>query len=114
LEFDLHKQNFLCDDCGRFVMETTPRITANCVLVHFPPKLSTQPVHLTITQLLPSTSLLLHVTTNRSQPRLSDVLVVSMPRGKEVLSSRLEGLGGLDDDIDRLARLLCTFCMCVD
>ena len=98
----------------RFVMETTPRITTNSVLVHFPPKLSNQPVHLTITQLLPSTSLLLHVTTNRSQPRLSDVLVVSMPRGKEVLSSRLEGLGGLDDDIDRLARLLCTRILYVD
>ena len=89
------------------MMETTPKITTTAILVHFPPKLSSLPVHLSITQLLPSTSLLLHVTTNRNQPRLSDVFVVSMPRGKEVLSSRLEGLGGLDDDIDRLARLLC-------
>jgi hypothetical protein len=46
------------------------------------------------------------VTPNRAQPRLSDVHVVSMPRGNDVLSSRLEGIGGLDDDIDRLARLL--------
>ena len=35
----------------------------------------------------------------------TDALVVSMPRGNDAVSSRLEGFGGLDDDIDRLARL---------
>jgi len=84
-----------------------PKISSQSLLVHFPRNLSPQPIHVTITQLLPSTSLLIHATTSRSQPRLSDVFVVSMPRGAEVLSSRLEGLGGLEDDIDRLARLLC-------
>lgn len=85
----------------------TPKVTSSSLLIHFPPNLSPQPIHVTITQLLPSTSLLIHATTNRSTARLSDVFVVSMPRGTETLSSRLEGLGGLEDDIDRLARLLC-------
>ena len=88
-------------------METTsPKITSNSFLIHLPHNLSPQPIHITITQLLPSTSILLHVATNRNQPRLSDVLVVSMPRGTDAVSSRLEGLGGLDEDMDRLARLL--------
>src|SRR5277367_6472066 len=88
------------------MLPTKPKISSNCFLVHLPRQLSPQPIHITLTQLLPSTSILVHVTTNRNQPRLSDVLVVSMPRGTDVVSSRLEGLGGLDDDIDRLARLL--------
>lgn len=88
------------------MLTTSPKISSNSVLIHLPHQLSPQPLHTTITQLLPSTSILLHVTTNRNQARLSDVLVVSMPRGADVVSSRLEGLGGLDDDIDRLARLL--------
>jgi len=29
-----------------------------------------------------------------------------MPRGPEAVSTKLEGLGGMDDDIDRIARLL--------
>ena len=84
----------------------SPKISSNSFLIHLPLHLSPQPIHLTITQLHPSTSTLLHVTTNRNRPRLSDAFVVSMPRGTDVVSSRLEGLGGLDDDIDRLARLL--------
>ena len=85
---------------------TSPKISSNSFLIYLPLHLSTQPIHITITQLHPSTSILLHVTTNRNRPRLSDALVVSMPRGTDVVSSRLEGLGGLDDDVDRLARLL--------
>jgi hypothetical protein len=85
-----------------------PKISSQSLLAHLPSHLSLQPIHLTLTQLLPSTTLLVHAATDRNQPRLSDVLVVSMPRGAEVLSSRLEGLGGLDDDIDRFARLLGT------
>ena len=84
----------------------SPKVSSNSFLVHLPHQISPQPLHITITQLLPSTSILLHITANRNQPRLSDVFVVSMPRGADVVSSRLEGLGGLDDDIDRLARLL--------
>ena len=85
---------------------TSPKITSQSFFVHLPRHLSTQPIHITITKLLPSTSFLLHVTTNPKQPRLADVLVVSMPRGNEVLSTRLEGLGGQEEDIDRLAHLL--------
>ena len=84
----------------------SPKISSNAFLLHLPLHLSPQPIHLTITQLLPSTTVVLHVTTNRNRPRLSDAFVVSMPRRTDVVSSRLEGLGGLDDDIDRLARLL--------
>ena len=85
---------------------TTPKISCQSFFIHIPHHLSIRPVHITLTQLLPSTSFLLHVTTNPKQPRLSDVLVVSMPRGDDVLSSRLEGHGGLEEDIDRLSRLL--------
>jgi len=84
---------------------TSPKILSKAFLIHLPLPLSPQPLHLTVTQLLPSTTLLIHVTTSRS-PRLSDALILSMPRGTDVLSSRLEGLGSLDEDIDRLARLL--------
>ena len=94
--------------CFRATMTSvTPKVSSNSLLVHFPSSLSPQPVHVTVTRLLPSTSLIVHATTKHGQPRLSDVFVVSMSRGTETLSTRLEGLGGLDDDIDRLARLLC-------
>ena len=83
----------------------TPKISSNAFQIRFPLDVSPQPIHITITQLHPSTSILLHVTTNPNQPRLSDALVVSMPRGNDAVSSRLEGFGWLDDDIDRLARL---------
>jgi hypothetical protein len=56
---------------------TTPKFTSKGFLVHLPLQFSPQPLHLTITQLLPSTTLLIHVTTSRS-PRLSDALVLSM------------------------------------
>lgn len=85
----------------------SPRISSNSFLIRLPLHLSLQPLHITLTQLHPSTTILLHVTTSRSQPRLSDAFVVSMQRGTEVISSRLEGLRGLGDDIDLLARLLC-------
>jgi hypothetical protein len=90
---------------GPIMSSTSPKITSKAFLIHLPLRLSSQPIHITITQLLPSKSLLLHVTATRS-PRLSDILVLSMPRGNDVLSSRLEGLGGLDEDIERLSRLL--------
>ena len=83
----------------------SPRISSDSFLIQVSPSLLSVPVHITITQLLPSTSFLLHVTTNNSA-RLGDSLVVGMPRGNDVVSSRLEGLARLDDDMDRLARLL--------
>ena len=95
-------------DLHPLTMSTTslPKISSQSFFIHLPPHQSLQPIHVTLTQLLPSTSFLLHITSNPKQPRLSDVLVVSMPRGNEVLSSRLEGLGGLEEDMDRLSRLL--------
>lgn len=87
---------------------TSPKISSQSFFVHLPHHLSAQSIHVTITKLLPSTSFLLHVTTNPKQPRLADVLVVSMPRGNEVLSTRLEGIGGQEEDIERLAHLLST------
>ena len=94
----------------RDMSPATPKITSSAFFLHLPLHLSHQPLHLTLTQLLPSTTLLIHITTSRSA-RLSDALVLSMPRGAEVLSSRLEGLGGLDEDVDRLARLLGTLAL---
>jgi len=83
----------------------TPQISSDCFRIQVSHSLSPVPLHVTITQLLPSTSFLLHVTTSNSA-RLGESLVVSMPRGNDVVSSRLEGLGRLDDDMDRLGRLL--------
>lgn len=83
----------------------TPQISSDCFRIEVSHALSPVPVLVTLTQLLPSTSFLLHVTTSNSA-RLGDSLVVSMPRGNDVVSSRLEGLARLDDDMDRLSRLL--------
>jgi hypothetical protein len=88
-------------------MAATPQITSKASLLHLPLHLSSQPIHITLTQLLPSTGILVHISANQSLARLSNALVVAMPRGQEVISSRLEGIGGVDEDIDRIARLLC-------
>ena len=87
-------------------MAASPKITSTSYLLHFPARFSPSPHHVTVTRLFPSSTLLLHITTQRHQARLSDGLVVSMPRGPEAVSTKLEGLGGMDDDIDRIARLL--------
>jgi hypothetical protein len=89
-------------------MSTSPQVASSAYLVHLPFRLSASPLHITVTVLHPSPTLLLHLTTQRANPRLSDALVLSMPRGNDVVSTKLEGLGGVDDDIDRIARLLGT------
>jgi len=87
-------------------MDSAPKITSTSYLLHLPARFSPSPLHVTVTRLFPSSTLLLHITTQRHQARLSDGLVVGMPRGPEAVSTKLEGLGGTDDDIDRIARLL--------
>jgi hypothetical protein len=91
---------------------TAPKITLNAFLLQLPLHVSSQPIHITITQFLPSTSIMVHVT-GQSHARLSNALVLAIPRGQDVVSSRLEGVGGLDDDIERLARLLCLPCLLI-
>jgi hypothetical protein len=87
-------------------MAPEPQITSQSFVARLPPTLSPRPLYLSLTRLQPSSSLLLHITTDAAHVRLSDHFVLSLPHNSDTVSTRLEGLSGLDDDFDRLAKLL--------